>query len=155
MQTPRMFDGGDELLQLRDEFLGVSPWLEISQTAVDAFASATGDDQWIHVDPVRAGSGPFGGTIAHGYLTLGLLPVLWRQVFQVHGVRARINYGLDHVRFPAPLRVGARARGRVTLISAESMPQRAVQARFETTVEIEAEQRPACVAISIVRYVPA
>ncbi|MCM3920503.1 MaoC family dehydratase [Frankia sp. AiPs1] len=124
--------------------IGVSGWVDVSQKVVDAFADATGDRQWIHVDPERAARGPYGATIAHGYLTLSLVPVLLMEVYTVTDVSSVINYGADGVRFPAPVRIPARLRGRVTLASVEpsGAGQRVV---FAVTVEVEGESKPACV----------
>ena len=128
--------------------LGTSEWLAIDQARIDAFAAATGDHQWIHVDPVRAASGPFGATVAHGFLTLSLLPMLFETGFAIDDVRMGINYGLNKVRFPAPVRVGSRLRGRFVLSSFELIAGGA-QMVVLSTVEIEGGAKPACVAESV------
>jgi acyl dehydratase len=133
--------------------LGHSDWLEITQERIDTFAEATGDHQWIHVDPVRAKAGPFGTTIAHGYLTLSLVSLFLPQIVDVRGVRMGINYGTDKVRFPAPVPVGSRVRGGAELIKVEDVKD-AVQATIRVTVEIEGRDRPACVVDTISRYYP-
>ncbi|MFF2846096.1 MaoC family dehydratase [Streptomyces sp. NPDC058001] len=126
--------------------LGVSGWLTVDQSRVDLFADATGDDQWIHVDPERAASGPYGATIAHGYLTLSLLPVLVGEAFRLTGVGRRVNYGLDKVRFPSPVVVGARVRAVVTLREVEPVPAGGIRMGLRCVVEIEDGGKPACVA---------
>jgi acyl dehydratase len=136
--------------------LGFSPWLAIDQERVDRFAAATGDDQFIHVDVQRAALTPFGGTIAHGFLTLSLIPMLSGQLLGttiVLGERLRINYGLNRVRFITPVRVGARVRLRVELLDVEQIGAEAVQTTQRCTIEIEGSARPACVAETILRYV--
>ena len=128
--------------------LGTSEWLVIDQARIDAFAAATGDHQWIHVDPVRAATGPFGATVAHGFLTLSLLPMLFETGFAIDDVRMGINYGLNKVRFPAPVRVGSRLRGRFVLSSFELISGGA-QMVVLSTVEIDGGAKPACVAESV------
>ncbi|MFG1792193.1 MaoC family dehydratase [Nocardia sp. NPDC049149] len=130
--------------------LGVSEWIEIDQARITAFAEATEDRQWIHVDPRRAADGPFGSTIAHGYLTLSLLPALMRQVFEITDAGVRINYGLNKVRFPSPVPVGSRIRARAAIVTVDEMPG-GVQVVLATTIECEGSAKPACVAESIVR----
>jgi len=125
--------------------LGRSSWLTVEQSRIDAFADATDDRQWIHVDPIRASNGPYGTTIAHGYLVLSLLPALVSQSFRIDGVGARINYGLDKVRFPAPVKAGARIRAVVTLrslIPASGGMQMGLRCAFE----IHGHDKPGCVA---------
>jgi len=143
----------DALLDLIGSDLGTSDWVEISQSDVDAFARATKDDQWIHVDPERAAAGPFGQTIVHGYMTLAMLVPLLHDIFQVEGVAMGINYGLNKVRFPAPTPVGSRVRVHAELVGAERVSG-AVQAVVDATVEAEGVDKPVCVAQSIVRYYP-
>jgi len=147
------FDSIEEFCAAIGGDLGVSDWMLVDQARIDGFADATDDHQWIHVDPERAAAGPYGATIAHGYLTLSLLPALSRDVFSVGGVRMTINYGLDRVRFPQAVSVGSRLRARATLISAdaEAAGTRAV-VRF--AVEIDGKDKPACVADSIRLLVP-
>lgn len=134
--------------------LGVSDWLPITQERVDAFAEATGDDQYIHVDPERARETFFGGTVAHGFLTLSLIPLLsqQRQGRQVRlPGRLSVNYGLNRVRFPAPVRVGRRIRLRTSLLAVEEIGDQAVQTTYGHTIEIEGDARPACVAETVSR----
>lgn len=141
----------DYALDTLDQFvgreLGVSDWLTVDQPRIDAFAACTGDHQWIHTDPERARSGPFGTTIAHGLLTLSLLPMLREQIGVVPaGVRQVLNYGSDKVRFLTPVKSGARIRARVVLVAAEPKGPGRTLLRTENTVEIEGEERPALVA---------
>lgn len=140
----------DELEGLVGQELGVSEWVQIDQKRVDAFADVTGDDQWIHTDPERAAEGRFGTTIAHGLLSLSLLPFLSSDVFQITGVRSRINYGYDRIRFPQPVLVGDRVRDRIVLDAVISIP---AGARLTLThvIEIEGRDRPACVAVGLVQ----
>ncbi|MFD5828265.1 MaoC family dehydratase [Lentzea sp. NPDC060358] len=144
--------GLEEIRALTGRDLGHTDWLEIDQGRVDTFAAATDDHQWIHVDPERAAAGPFGGTIAHGYLTLALLIPLMTELLDVSGVRMSINYGLEKVRFPAPVPVGAKIRllGRVE--SADDVAGDGVQVTIDFTVEIEGSAKPACVARGIYRH---
>lgn len=128
--------------------LGASGWLTITQERIDLFAESSGDHQWIHIDPERAAVGPYGGTIAHGFLTLSLLPLLSGEIFTVDGLRMTVNYGLERVRFPAPVPVDSRVRNRVSLISLT--PGRSgVQALMRHTIELDGSERPACVADQI------
>ena len=144
----------DALLDMAGSDLGTSDWVEIAQSDVDAFAKATRDEQWIHVDPERAAAGPFGRTIVHGYMTLSMLVPLLHNTFQVNGVAMGINYGLNKVRFPAPTPVGSRVRVHAALVNAERVSG-GVQAVVDATVEAEGVDKPVCVAQSIVRYYPA
>ena len=146
----RILDNLGELAGLTGQELGTSDWLEIDQDRVDGFADATGDHQWIHVDEVRAADGPFGATIAHGFLTLSLLPYFAVQNYRVEGARLSVNYGLNKVRFITPVRVGARLRGTTELIGVEDLDTGA-QLAFRTTIEIEGVARPACVAETLSR----
>jgi acyl dehydratase len=134
--------------------LGYSDWLEITQERINQFADATGDHQWIHVDPERAKNGPFGACIAHGYLTLSLVNMFLPQIVQVHGVKMGVNYGTDKVRFPAPVPVGSRIRGSGELVTVEEVKGGAVQATIRVTVEVEGKDRPGCVVDTISRFVP-
>lgn len=143
----------DALLDLIGSDLGTSAWVEIPQADVDAFAKATKDEQWIHVDPERAAAGPFGTTIVHGYMTLSMLVPLLHNAFQVDGVAMGINYGLNKVRFPAPTPVGSRVRVHAQLVAAERVSG-GVQAVVDATIEAEEVDKPVCVAQSIVRYYP-
>lgn len=146
-----VFSSVDEVLALIGQDLGQTDWLEIAQDRVNQFAEATGDHQWIHVDPERAKNGPFGACIAHGYLTLALAGSFFLERIASAKARMGVNYGLDKVRFPAPVRVGARIRGRGELIRAERV-EGGVQAVIRVTVEIEGSERPACVADTMSRY---
>ena len=143
--------GIDDLPGLAGEQLGASAWHTVTQAAVDTFAEATGDRQWIHVDHARAAAGPFGGTIAHGYLTLALAPEFLDEIVEVDGVSLVLNYGLNRVRFPAPVPVGSRVRVRAEVVSAEPIPN-GVQVVLGLTVELEGGMKPACVAEVVFRY---
>ncbi|WP_238421847.1 MaoC family dehydratase [Gordonia sp. 'Campus'] len=143
--TTRTFTSVDELKAAIGEDLGSGEWLEITQERVDAFADATGDHQWIHVDPERAKSGPFGTTIAHGYLTVSLLPMIAGKIFTVEGPKLVLNYGMNKLRFPNPVKVGARIRSNAVITSIEETPK-GVNMVVTNTVEIEGETKPACVA---------
>jgi len=141
------------LQQLRDAAgtdLGASRWFQIDQSRIDAFADATEDHQWIHVDPARAADGPYGTTIAHGYLTLSLLPTLMVDLIQITGVSARLNYGLNKLRFPAPVPAGKRIRARAEIVGADDVTG-GVQAAIAVTIEVEGESKPACVAEYVFR----
>ena len=139
-----------DLAALTGQELGTTDWLQIDQSRIDQFAQATGDHQWIHVDPVRAAAGPFGAPIAHGFLTLSLLPLLFEGGFSVGDVRMGVNYGLNRVRFVTPVKVGSRVRGRFKLISFEPLDGGA-QFTVEATIELEGSARPACVAETVSR----
>lgn len=145
------FNGLSELVAAEGTELGPTEWLEITQERVDLFADATEDHQWIHVDPERASKGPFGGTIAHGLLTLSLLPHFTHQLYTVDNVAMAINYGYNKVRFITPVRVGAKLRARAVIASVAQLDN-AVQATLTTTVEVEGSEKPAAVAESIVRF---
>ena len=146
----RTITGLDELKQAKGEELGVSDWHEVSQQDIDAFADATGDHQWIHVDPERAKETPFGGTIAHGYYTLSLAPALTAEVFSMDGFAFAINYGLNKVRFPAPVPVDSKIRMRAKLAELEEIAGGA-QMIMELTFEREGGEKPVCVAQTVVR----
>jgi acyl dehydratase len=152
---PTIFATPRDLLGAVGKPLGASDWLEIGQDRIDDFADATGDHQWIHVDPERANAGPFGKTIAHGYLTLSLVNHFLPQIVEVRGTSMGVNYGCDKVRFPAPVPVGSRIRGVGQLVAAEEVKGGAVQATVRVTVEVEGGERPACVVDTISRFVPA
>jgi acyl dehydratase len=144
----------DELPGLEGEKLGTSEWHEITQSQVQMFADATGDQQWIHVDPERAKSGPFGGPVAHGFLTLSLEPVLLDEIFAVAGGGTVVNYGLNKVRFPAPVPVGGKVRMHATLTAAQIRPDGSLEAILKLEFELEGGSKPVCVAESIFRYIP-
>lgn len=143
------FSSAAELLAAAGTDLGATDWLEITQERVNLFADATGDHQWIHVDVERAAAGPFGGTIAHGYLTLSLVPYLGSQVFALDTPGAKLNYGVNKVRFPSPVRVGSRVRAHVALGEVTDIPA-GKQMTLRYTIEIEGEAKPACVAETVV-----
>jgi acyl dehydratase len=142
-----------ELQGLVGQPLGTSDWISVEQSRIDSFAEATGDHQWIHVDPGRAAQGPFGTTVAHGFLTLSLLPLLFETGFAIADVRMGINYGLNRVRFPAPVPVGSRLRGHFVLLAYEPLAgdRPAAQLTVQATIEIEGSPKPACVAESVSR----
>ena len=143
----RLFD----LQQMIGQELGTSDWVAITQERIDQFAQATGDLQWIHIDPVRAAQGPFGTTIAHGFLTLSLLPMLLHSAVNLADVKMGVNYGLNRVRFPSPVPVGSRVRGRIRLLSAERIADNGLQVIMEVTVEREGSDKPVCIAESVSR----
>jgi len=147
-----VFESPDAILAGVGTKLGPADWLTITQERVNRFADATDDHQWIHVDPARAKAGPFGATIAHGYLTLSLMAKFLPQLVEVRGVKMGLNYGADKVRFPSAVKVGARIRPAGELVAAERTKDGGVQAVIRVTVEIEGEKKPACVADTIGRY---
>ncbi|MEU8136197.1 MaoC family dehydratase [Streptodolium elevatio] len=149
----RVFENVAAVAAAKGEQLGVSEWLTVDQDRIDRFADATGDHQWIHVDAERAAAGPFGTTIAHGYLTLSLIPALTQQMFTVQGVRMGVNYGTAKVRFPAPVPVGSRVRDTAVLLDVEEVPQ-GVRLTVRHTIEIEGAAKPACVADTLSLIVP-
>lgn len=147
----KKFSGLDEFAAAEGTELGSTEWLEVTQDRVNLFADATDDHQWIHVDPERAAQGPFGGTIAHGLLTLSLLPHFTHQLYTVENIAMAINYGYNKVRFITPVRVGAKLRARAQVAKVDQI-EGGVQATVATTVEIEGSEKPAAVAESIVRF---
>ncbi len=149
------FENPAALLSSVGKDLGTSAWLDIDQARIDTFADATGDHQWIHVDPERAKDGPFGSTIAHGYLTMSLVNLFLPQIMEVQNISMGVNYGADKLRFPAPVPVGSRIRGRGELVEADEVKGGAIQAKVRVTVEIDGGERPACVVDTISRFVPA
>jgi acyl dehydratase len=148
---PTIAHGLDELRRLAGKDLGHSDWLEIGQDRVDTFADATGDHQWIHVDPVRAKAGPFGGTIAHGYLTLALVIPLWTEILRVEGIRLAVNYGANKLRFPAPVPVGAKIRLHAKVLSVDDVDG-GVQLTAALTMQCEGVDKPAVVVEAVYRY---
>jgi acyl dehydratase len=132
--------------------IGVSDWITVDQPRIDLFAEATEDRQWIHVDVDRSADGPYGTTIAHGYLTLSLLPHLMRQVFSVKGATMGVNYGVDTVRFLTPVPAGSRVRVRASVVSADERPDTRLRLGLRTVVELEGAERPACTATTIGLY---
>ena len=139
-----------DLEALAGQEIGVTEWVAIDQQRIDQFAHATGDHQWIHTDPVRAEAGPFGAPIAHGFLTLSLLPMLFEGAFAIDDVRMGLNYGLNRVRFVSPVRVGSRVRGRFKLLRFEPL-EGGAQLTVEATIELEGSAKPACVAETVSR----
>ncbi|AVP57027.1 MaoC family dehydratase [Pulveribacter suum] len=131
--------------------VAVTDWIDITQAQIDLFAQATGDHQWIHTDPARAAAGPFGTTIAHGFLTLSLMPRFMEAAFEVEGTKMGVNYGLNRVRFPAPVPSGSRLRARLTLAAAEAVAPDGLQMTWDVTVEREGSDKPVCVAEALVR----
>jgi acyl dehydratase len=148
----KVFEGLAEFAAARGSQFGPTEWMEITQDRVNLFADATDDHQWIHVDPEKAANGPFGGTIAHGLLTLSLLPHFSHQLYRVDNIAMAINYGYNKVRFITPVRVGAKVRARGELTAVNQL-NGAVQATTTITVEIEGSEKPAAVAESIVRFI--
>jgi acyl dehydratase len=148
----KKFSGLDEFVAAQGSQLGPTDWLEVTQERVNLFADATDDHQWIHVDPERAADGPFGGTIAHGLLTLSLLPHFTSQMYTVDNIAMAINYGYNKVRFITPVKVGVKIRARAEIAKVDQLDG-AVQATLTTTVEIEGSDKPAAVAESIVRFI--
>jgi acyl dehydratase len=150
--TVKTFADLDAFAAAAGSDLGTTDWLVVDQERINQFAAATDDHQWIHVDPERAASGPFGGTIAHGLLTLSLLPVFMHQLYEVHGVKMAINYGLNKVRFMSPVPAGSKLRASAQLVEVTEVAGGA-QGIVSTTIEIEGVSKPACVIESIVRFV--
>ncbi|MCK0533642.1 MaoC family dehydratase [Sphingobium agri] len=149
-----IFENPRDLLGKEGTRLDTSDWLTIEQSRIDAFADCTGDHQWIHVDPVRAKDGPFGATIAHGYLTLSLVNLFMPQIVEVRRFSAGVNVGMDKTRFLTPVLVGSRIRGSGEIVSAQEVKGGAIQAVIRVTVEIEGKDKPACVVDTINRYFP-
>jgi|HigsolmetaAR201D_1030396.scaffolds.fasta_scaffold01186_13 acyl dehydratase len=150
-----IIDGLEDLKSRVGQELGVSDWVDVTQERINAFADATGDHQFIHVDPERAAQTPFGGTIAHGLYTLSLGPALINDVYEIKGIGFAVNYGYNKVRFPAPVPSGSRVRMRVTLSSAEDVNGGGVQMVLTQTYEVEGGDKPVCVAEHVVRVYPA
>jgi acyl dehydratase len=149
----RVFDGVAELEEAVGTHLGHSEWHTVNQDQIDAFAAATGDHQWIHVDPAKAAEGPFGSTVAHGFLTLSLLPMLTWQVYKVEGVKMGVNYGADKLRFPSPVPVGSRVRAAVELTSV-TPNKLGYQVATRVTIELDGSDKPACVVDMLAVVVP-
>lgn len=148
---PRVFATPDDLFGAVGEEVGVSEWMIVDQERIDRFAEATGDHQWIHVDPVRAAEGPFGSTIAHGYLTLAATNKFMPEILRVEGISMGINYGVNKVRFPHPVAVDSRIRGRATITSCEEI-EGGVQVVITMYVEVDGIDRPACVCETVSRF---
>ncbi|WP_432948022.1 MaoC family dehydratase [Kribbella sp. CA-253562] len=149
----RTFTGVDDVVGAVGTQLGETAWLEITQQQVNQFAEATGDHQWIHVDVERAATGPYGGTIAHGYLTLSLIARFGEELFSVEGVTAKLNYGVNKVRFPTPVPVGSRVRAGASIAGAQETPA-GIQVSLQWVIELENSTKPACVAETVVLLVP-
>jgi len=149
----RVFDGAAELEAAVGAHLGQSEWHVVDQAQIDAFADATGDDQWIHVDPVKAADGPFGSTVAHGFLTLSMVSILASQVYRVEGVTMVVNYGANKVRFPSPVPVGSRIRAAVELSSVTRITA-GHQVGLRVTIQRDGGDKPACVADMLAVVVP-
>jgi acyl dehydratase len=132
--------------------VAVSPWTQITQAQVNQFADATGDHQWIHIDVEKAKAGPFGGPIAHGFLTLSLIPMLSESAIKINDVRMGVNYGLNKVRFTSPVPVGSNLRGHMKLLSATPIDNNGMQFAWEMTIEREGSEKPACIAETLARY---
>jgi acyl dehydratase len=151
----REFDSLQALQAYVGQEVAISDWVGIDQKRIDLFAEATGDHQWIHVDPQRAASGPYGTTIAHGFLTLSLIPMLMAQAMTIHDTRLGVNYGLNKVRFPSPVKVDSRLRARLKLVSMTPLPPlnslEGFEMTFDITVECDGGGKPACVAQSVAR----
>ncbi|MDB5891747.1 MAG: MaoC-like dehydratase [Polaromonas sp.] len=143
-----------ELAACVNQEVAVSDWITITQEQVNLFAEATGDHQWIHVDPERAAAGPFKGPIAHGFLTLSLIPRFFETSFAITASRMGVNYGLNRVRFTSPVPVGSRLRARMKLLASQAIDNDGMQMTWEVTVEREGSDRPVCVAESLVRRYP-
>ncbi len=150
----RVFETLQDLAACVGQEVAVSDWMAVTQEQVNQFAEATGDPQWIHVDVERAKSGPFGGTIAHGFLTLSMLPKFFESSFEIRQTRMGINYGLNRVRFTSVVPVGSRLRARMTLKAAEWIEQGGLQMTWSVTVEREGHDKPVCVAESLSRRYP-
>lgn len=152
MTSLRTVTGLAEIKALARTDLGRTDWLEITQERVNTFADATGDHQWIHVDPDRAAQGPFGAPIAHGYLTLSLVIPLFNDLLAFDGLSMSINYGLEKVRFPTPVKVGAKIRLHGVVDSVEDVKGNGVEMRVTFTIEVEGAEKPACVALTVYRH---
>ena len=148
--TPRALQA-TELKGLIGQEVGTSSWLTIEQDRIDRFAEATGDHQWIHVDPERAKDGPFGSTIAHGFLTLSLIPGLSWEIYTIEGARLSVNYGLNKLRFITPVKVGSRVRAHLAVANVEDVPGDALQVAMNVTIELEGAEKPAAVAETLTR----
>lgn len=147
----RVFENLAELKPLVGEEIAVSDWVKVTQQRIDQFAEATGDHQWIHVDPQRAAAGPFGATIAHGFLTLSMMPMFAENAIEFRNVRMSVNYGLNRVRFTSPVPVDSELRGRFRLVAVDDIGDNGVQVTTEVTIERKGSDRPVCVAESIAR----
>jgi len=149
--TIRTFQNLDDLAACAGQHVATSDWITVTQAQVNQFAESTGDHQWIHVDVERAKAGPFGAPIAHGFLTLSLLPTFFDRAIRIDGVRMGVNYGLNRVRFMSPVPVGSRLRAHIKLLSSDPIDGRGRQQVWEVTIELEGAGKPACVAESVSR----
>ena len=150
----KIFASLQDLASSVGQDVAVSDWVVVTQEQINLFAQATGDHQWIHTDADKAQSGPFGTTIAHGFLTLSLLPQFFESAFEIQGSRMGINYGLNKVRFTAPVPVGSRLRAHMHLLACEAIDKQGVQMTWKVSVEREGSDKPVCVAESLVRRYP-
>jgi acyl dehydratase len=150
----KTFENLSDLAPLVGQEVAVSDWLTVTQEQVNLFAQATGDHQWIHVDVERASAGPFGAPIAHGFLTLSLLPTFFQTAMEIRNTRMGVNYGLNKVRFTSPVPVGSRLRGRMTLLACDPIDNGGVQMTWRVAVEREGSDKPACIAESLTRRYP-
>ena len=150
----REFKSLAQLKSAAGQPVGVSPWMTVTQDLIDRYAEVIDDHQWIHVDPVRAARSALGTTIAHGYLTLSLIPAMIRNLYSVAGVRARLNYGSNRVRFPTPVPRDGRVRTHLTVLSAEDGADGALRVTWQVTVELEGSEKPACIAELVTLMLP-
>ena len=150
----KRFERLADLQALVGQEIGLSDWIEVDQRRIDQFAEATGDHQWIHVDVERAKAGPFGAPIAHGFLTLSLIPRFFESAMEIRNTRMGVNYGLNKVRFTSPVPVGSRLRARMKLLAADPIDNEGLQMTWQVTVEREGADKPACVAESLSRRYP-
>ncbi|HRO29854.1 MULTISPECIES: MaoC family dehydratase [Micrococcaceae] len=150
--TSRLVVTFEEAKSLAGKDLGVTEWREVTQQMVNTFADATDDQQWIHVDPVRAKDGPFGAPIAHGFLTLSMIIPFWSELFDVSDVRTKVNYGLDKVRFTSPVKVGSRIRMKGSIADVQEVKGNGLHIVVDSVIEIEGEERPAVVATFLARF---
>ncbi len=148
----RVFASLDEYTGAKGEHLGFGEWHEITQDEINLFADATGDHQWIHIDLEKAAAGPFGAPVAHGYLTLSLIPMLVKDIYTIEGLKMGVNYGLNKVRFPSPVVVGSRVRAGAEILDVVDFPP-GKQAVVKVTVEIDGNPKPGCVAETVVLFV--
>ena len=148
----KQFNAFEDIKACVGQDVAVSPWFAVTQEQINLFAQATNDHQWIHVDPQKAAAGPFGSTIAHGFLTLSLLPQFFESSFAISQTRMGVNYGLNKVRFTAPVPVNSRLRGQMHLLACESIEPNGIQMTWRVTVEREGSDKPVCVAESLVRH---
>ncbi len=153
MPEKRVFNGLDDLTAEIGNEIGVSDWLMVDQSMIDSFGRTTGDEQWIHMDPERAANGPYGTTIAHGYLVLSLIPMLANQVYEVTGFSARVNYGIGKARFPQPAYSGERVRNHLSIVAVDETPS-GVRVTFGHRIESERGGRPVCVAETLILFSP-